>query len=76
MNEVDEEIERVRNYNDDMIDVKLDDCIDGVKVELQEYVDDQFEGVEGRMMVGETEGEGRGYIFSKALCVRRTGRSE
>lgn len=48
--EVDEEIERVRDHNEDMIDAKLDDCLDGVKVELEQYVDDQFEAVEGRMI--------------------------
>ncbi|KAL1853952.1 hypothetical protein Daus18300_011619 [Diaporthe australafricana] len=34
--EVDEEIERLRSYNDDITDVKLDDRMDDVKIELEE----------------------------------------
>ncbi|KAH8744828.1 hypothetical protein F5883DRAFT_654888 [Diaporthe sp. PMI_573] len=48
--ELDEEIERVQDYTDRLIDVKLDDRIDGVKIELQEYVEDQLEQAEERLL--------------------------
>ncbi|KAI3401042.1 hypothetical protein diail_750 [Diaporthe ilicicola] len=48
--EVDEEIEQLRSYNDDLTDVKLDDRMDGVKIELEEYVQCHLEGVEARII--------------------------
>lgn len=48
--EVDEEIERLRSYNDDITDVKLDDRMDDVKIELEEYVQCHLEEVEARVI--------------------------
>ena len=48
--DVDEQIEAVREYNEDRIDVKVEDRVDYVKLELEEYVEGQIAGAEERVM--------------------------
>lgn len=48
--DVDEQIEAVREYNEDRIDVKVEDRVDYVKLELEEYVEGQIAGAEDRVM--------------------------
>lgn len=47
---VDEQIQEVRDEADDVIDVRIDDRMLGVKVELDEYVEEQMDNAEERLM--------------------------
>lgn len=48
--EVDEEIEQVQDFNEKLIDVKVEDRMEYIKHELEEYVENQLEGAEERLL--------------------------
>lgn len=58
--DVDEQIEAVREYNEDRIDVKVEDRVDYVKWELEDYVEGQIAGTEARVM---------GRLRNASLCL-------
>lgn len=60
VDEVDERIEEVRQCNEDMVDVKVEDRVDYVKLELEEYVEDQIVGAEERLL---------GRLRTASLCL-------
>lgn len=48
--EVDEQIDQAEQRSDDLIDVRIEDRVTGIKVELEEFVEDQVGGAEDRVL--------------------------
>lgn len=48
--DVDNQISQHVGSFEDLMDVKIDDCVTGIKVELEEFVDNEVVGIEDRVM--------------------------